>query len=648
MLASHRVVPLTPLALVRFRLTCGSGLTPASRSFLACLVGSRLPAVGARLLSLRPRVPPPSSRALRFLLRHCFRPLPHPFGSVVSSSRCLPARPRLGDSVGAGAVVIRSFSGWGRVIPSVGCLASLRRCRLSASCPHCVSSSLLGSYRVRPASCLLSALLVSCPVPPRRPSSPAYPRRAPSRSSVCLLLRPSLGLVAVSCGFASFRSSPRLACRKTGRWLRRLRFVVAPVACLAAGVLVRLSPAPSCLGLLTGCCCGVPRSAVAVLFVVAVCSFRYALSPRSVVSRVGAGGVGSSWGLACLSSSCGSWSRLLLAMWSAVSVCLLPPPPCGSLFHRLWRAFSFLPACRFLFAHIVSWRWRGLFLLRSCLPRVLLSPPLVRSLLPCFVDRPDGRDGMAAGVWSCGCSLAGSVSGGGRGFASWCGGGRVAVWAACVPSAVGAARVARVAPGPVACLPLVICPRAWTWCCYGVRLLLTASRLFPAGRSRSVSPCFPGSFFSPLVPLFAISWAMRGSLVSPFPVPSVSPVAPHGRQGETGRDAAVWLVPLACLLTRGRLGEAGGAACFINPSGAVVGDVPRGVLGLAHPASVSSLVPRFACRCPFFFPFLFFLSPCPLVACPSAVCLLSDVPPPAGSGDARVAVVGLLRLRAGW
>ena len=106
--------------------------------------------------------------------RDPFRPAP------CSLSRAFPTMSLLSvpvSSVGFGRLVapcppVLSLAiAWGRVIPSVRFLASPRRCRFSASRRSCVSSSLLGSFRVSP---LVSVLL-------------------------------------------SFRPSPRLACRHAGR-----------------------------------------------------------------------------------------------------------------------------------------------------------------------------------------------------------------------------------------------------------------------------------------------------------------------------------------------------------------------------------------------------------------------------------------------
>ena len=149
------------------RLRSFAFVLPAVRVFIsclvflsACLVGSRCLLSGPVLAS--PRVPHP----VRFLLRPCFRP---PlissilFGRLIRS--CLPARPRLGDSVG-------------RVIPSV-------------SAP-CFSPS-ASVFRLLPPLCpVLSAWLVSFrPVLSR---SRGVPRAV----------------------LPSFRPSPRIACRRGG------------------------------------------------------------------------------------------------------------------------------------------------------------------------------------------------------------------------------------------------------------------------------------------------------------------------------------------------------------------------------------------------------------------------------------------------
>lgn len=168
MLASYRVVSLTPLTLVRFRLACCSGFHLVPRFFL--IFGSglvrlcRVPSVSPCAFSSRAF---PASSLLSL-------PTPsHPSGSVVSSSPACQS-------------ALASAIAWARVIPSVRWLASHRRCRLSASCP-CVSSSgclarLRAPFRrASPPSATLrcpacfahlgprAALVLSCPVSPFSP-----------------------------------------------------------------------------------------------------------------------------------------------------------------------------------------------------------------------------------------------------------------------------------------------------------------------------------------------------------------------------------------------------------------------------------------------------------------------------------------------
>ena len=101
----------------------------SSRASFFLLAWSGLDALSPGPVLASPRVP----RPMRFLLRPCFRPVSSVgFGRLVAP--CL--------------IVLASAIAWGRVIPSVRSLASLRRCRLSASCPPLrLVLSLLGSSR---------------------------------------------------------------------------------------------------------------------------------------------------------------------------------------------------------------------------------------------------------------------------------------------------------------------------------------------------------------------------------------------------------------------------------------------------------------------------------------------------------------------
>lgn len=112
----------------------------SSRASFFLLAWSGLDALSPGPVLASPRVP----RPMRFLLRPCFRPVSSVgFGRLVAP--CL--------------IVLASAIAWGRVIPSVRSLASLRRCRLSASCPP-------------PASRSLFARFVSCFVPLSRVVGP--------------------------------------------------------------------------------------------------------------------------------------------------------------------------------------------------------------------------------------------------------------------------------------------------------------------------------------------------------------------------------------------------------------------------------------------------------------------------------------------
>lgn len=95
LLASHYVVPLSRLALVRFRLACGSGFHFPAR--LASPVCRRVlfVCVGARHLFAHVFPCP-----VRFLRRACFPPCL--ISRVRSARRSLPACPRLDDSVWVG------------------------------------------------------------------------------------------------------------------------------------------------------------------------------------------------------------------------------------------------------------------------------------------------------------------------------------------------------------------------------------------------------------------------------------------------------------------------------------------------------------------------------------------------------------------
>ena len=248
LLASYRVVSLTPLALVRFRLACCSGLSLGSRFSLACLVGFRCLSSGP--VPSRPVFPVPcvSYDVLAFRPRLIRR--------VRSARRPLPARPLLGDSVGSchpiGAVPCFAPS------VSVFRLSSLLRLVLSARFVSCLAPR-VGIALVSPFAppCLSSCgAMIAATVPllavvwasvdVAMPFS--FACRSPSclvaclpawswRSSVCGVV-PSV--VAV---FPSIRSSPRsLVSSGLGDRCR----IVEDTACLLARACV-------CVGCALGC-----------------------------------------------------------------------------------------------------------------------------------------------------------------------------------------------------------------------------------------------------------------------------------------------------------------------------------------------------------------------------------------------------------
>lgn len=217
MFVSYRVVSLTPLALVRFRLACCSGLPLVSRFFLL---------FGSGLVRLR-RVPSVSLCAFssRAFPTACLLSAPsHPSGSVGSSPFARPS-PLLGDSVAVSCHPIG-------VLPCFATSASAFRRSLSAR-------------------------LVSSP-------RSVLSRRPPSRLSVCLLhsSRSRAALVAVLplCGSrVGLALVPSFAppCLSSGGAVIEAVAVCGPGVSLLAPVMsasvvsVRShSPAPSCLGLL--------------------------------------------------------------------------------------------------------------------------------------------------------------------------------------------------------------------------------------------------------------------------------------------------------------------------------------------------------------------------------------------------------------
>lgn len=125
--------------------------------------------------------------------------------------RSLPARPCLGDS---GAVLCHP-------IGEVPCFApSASAFRLSSPMRLVLSFSAL----------LVPCLASPCPAVPRPDCRSAYFAR--------LGLVAVLPLVRLSCCLASFRPSPRLACRRAGRWLRRLRLAVPWFPIVSDGLLL--------------------------------------------------------------------------------------------------------------------------------------------------------------------------------------------------------------------------------------------------------------------------------------------------------------------------------------------------------------------------------------------------------------------------
>ena len=208
----------------------------------------------------------------------------------------------------------------------------------------------------------------------------------------------ALPLVACSLLFACLILSPRPpggGCAGVVP-VRRLRAFVrsACVACPGVGVgdacsvLVRLSS--SCLCLLAVRGRGVPRVCGCDPSVVAV-FLSPRPSPRFACRRAGRL---VSARRACLFAcpSCGVRFRLRgIWGWRLRSSCFVP---CGSLFHRLGCAFSFLLALPFLFAPrpLVAAVFSSLRSPRSCLPPVPHRPHPFRLALP---RRWAGRDVVA-------------------------------------------------------------------------------------------------------------------------------------------------------------------------------------------------------------------------------------------------------------